>query len=290
MLEYNFNTLDNDFVTIWSRYIKTNDVTLIINDLEKLAELGQVNAVQNWYLFRKEGDNAKIDSIVQSYIQTQGNYNELWAIGNYYSSDSEQMELLYSIIEEYEEFETKANQHRFYGEDEREFARKANEQRNKYYNETFYHYFNDATWSILSLAQRLEELPLYERVAEMQYTLASYIPFSEEALKLHKTAKKNNKIFIKKAIKEYKSRIKANPNLNINDDVMFYFSLAKGIILFKNKKYYKIGFDLLTQLSNRDYSSEFNNYSIQQVKVKTTTGQEQTYSEDYTSSSEEYGL
>ena len=290
MLEYNFNVLDNDFVTIWSRYIKTNDVTLIIDDLEKLAELGQVNAVQSWYLFKKEGDNAKIDSIVQDYIQTQGNYNELWAIGNFYSSDSEQRELLYTIIEEYEEFATKANECAFFEEDEEmEFARKASEQRNKYYNETFYHYFNDATWSILSLAQRLEELPLYERVAEMQYTLASYIPFSEEALKMHKTAKGNNKIFIKRAIKEYKSRVKRNPNLNINDDVMFYFSLAKGIILFKNKKYYKIGFDLLTQLSNRDYSSEFNNYSIQQIQKEKSKGYEQTYSEDYTSL-EEYGL
>ena len=51
MLEYEFDNLDDQFVTIWSKYFLYQDESLIIKDLETLAEMGQINAVQSWYLF-----------------------------------------------------------------------------------------------------------------------------------------------------------------------------------------------------------------------------------------------
>ena len=48
MLENNFNVLDNDFVTLWSKYLTTGNLNL--ETLAMLAELGQVNAIQAYYL------------------------------------------------------------------------------------------------------------------------------------------------------------------------------------------------------------------------------------------------
>ena len=58
MLENNFNELDDDFITIWSRFITAKEFKYlsIKEDLEKLAELGQVNAMQSYYLFLKAGE------------------------------------------------------------------------------------------------------------------------------------------------------------------------------------------------------------------------------------------
>lgn len=81
MLEYGFNELDNDFVTLWSKRIVSGEVSLIFTDLTKLAELGQINAVQSWYLLAKgNDDNAVIDNIVSNL--GNGGANELLAIAH----------------------------------------------------------------------------------------------------------------------------------------------------------------------------------------------------------------
>ena len=66
MLEYKPNELDQDFITCYSRYILAADERAIINDLEKLAEQGQINAIQTWYSLKKVGDNPKIDKLAES--------------------------------------------------------------------------------------------------------------------------------------------------------------------------------------------------------------------------------
>jgi len=81
MLEYDFNELDNDFITIWSKYFLTNDKTAIKEYVEALAELGQINAVQSWYLISGGKENKNINAIVKSY--NGGNFNEYLAMANY---------------------------------------------------------------------------------------------------------------------------------------------------------------------------------------------------------------
>ena len=81
MLEYDFNELDNDFVTLWSKKIVSGEDTLIFKDLTKLAELGQINAIQSWYLLAKDNDdNAVIDNNVENL--GNGGANEMLAIAH----------------------------------------------------------------------------------------------------------------------------------------------------------------------------------------------------------------
>jgi len=81
MLEYDFNELDNDFVTLWSKKIVSGEDSLIFRDLTKLAELGQINAIQSWYLLAKDNDdNTVIDNLVSNL--GNGGANELLATAN----------------------------------------------------------------------------------------------------------------------------------------------------------------------------------------------------------------
>ncbi len=70
MLKKVFTELDNDFITIWSRILLPNkkEETDVLNDLERLAELGQVNAVQTFYsVAEKEKKNLIISKSVDNY-------------------------------------------------------------------------------------------------------------------------------------------------------------------------------------------------------------------------------
>ncbi len=52
----------------------------MVDGIEALAELGQINAVQSWYLVKQNQGNRNIDNIVRSY--NGSNFNEFWAIAN----------------------------------------------------------------------------------------------------------------------------------------------------------------------------------------------------------------
>ena len=59
MIEKDFSPIDDDFITFWSRYMTTDDLPSLnfFETLEKLAELGQVDALQKCYesnMFDKE--------------------------------------------------------------------------------------------------------------------------------------------------------------------------------------------------------------------------------------------
>lgn len=87
MLEEDFNELDNDFITVWSRKILTNNTTRIMPALKQLAEQGQINAVQSYYLLKKDDEKSEIiDSIVDSYYGDT--FNEELAIANKLYSES----------------------------------------------------------------------------------------------------------------------------------------------------------------------------------------------------------
>lgn len=98
MLEYNFNKLDDDFVTIWSQYVMFHDTAAIIEPLTRLAEKGQINAIQSWYLIKRpEVKNDKIDGIVSSYYGDS--FNEALAIAHkIYDRDREKIQSLYESI------------------------------------------------------------------------------------------------------------------------------------------------------------------------------------------------
>lgn len=101
MLEHKekLTELDDDFITIWSNYIIYQDKDIILPFLENLAENGQVNAIQSWYLLKNpEAKNDKIDKIVDSFDITS-NYNKIWAMANRsYDRNREQLSYLENTI------------------------------------------------------------------------------------------------------------------------------------------------------------------------------------------------
>ena len=106
MLEYNFNQLDDDFITLWSNFVLYHDTSLIIEPLQRLAEKGQVNAIQCWYLLKKPAQqNQIIDDIVDGYYGDS--FNEALAIANrvYARTKLELIELKKQIAEYHEKGE-----------------------------------------------------------------------------------------------------------------------------------------------------------------------------------------
>lgn len=91
MLEYDFNQLDDDFITLWSKFMLSYEKDDIIVPLEQLAEKGQINAIQQWYIWKNpEHRNKNIDDIVKGF--TKGTFNEAYAIAcATYSKNKNQM-------------------------------------------------------------------------------------------------------------------------------------------------------------------------------------------------------
>lgn len=72
MLEYDFNELDNDFITIWSKYI-IYPTSCAPKGLEELAKLGQINAMQSVLLF----DDKHLNSVGDLKIHMKSNLEYL---------------------------------------------------------------------------------------------------------------------------------------------------------------------------------------------------------------------
>lgn len=248
MLEYDFTEIDNDFVTIWSKYFLTHDESIIRDRLEALAELGQINSVQSYYLFNKYGENKYIDEIVDSY---KGNsFNELWAMANKYDEDEVAKER--SLI--FEKIKNSDYHITWWGvvytklccEDVAYYRlkKRAIEQAEENY---------EMTGNVCVL----------QRIAEMQSAFDSNLPALRDVygdivykgnLFHHgqKAAKQAKKLMLKeikniKDIKELNEWAKNNPQLA--------YALGKNLISFSIRpKYKKMGVQLLSTLADREIS------------------------------------
>ena len=90
MLEIDFNELDNDFITIWSRKLLGYSIRSIYDDIRKLAELGQVNAVQSYYLLKNDDiHNNIIDEHIKKAGENIGKTDYNWDIAFSHSLESE---------------------------------------------------------------------------------------------------------------------------------------------------------------------------------------------------------
>ena len=248
MLEYEFSELDNDFITLWSKYITTQDSNLIIGDLQKLARLGQVNAVQSWYLFKEKGDDKIIDSIVSGY--TGGSYNELFAMGNFNRTDSQQKDKHDEMMDELryivERDDTTNN-------DVEEYASKVIKK------SPCINPFYQAKEQALHQASTLEDCVIFQRANEMLLTYARYVPLVAWQNQVCKEVLSNCKVIRKNLIKRYNACLKKNPNFSVNDDPQLCYALAKSIIFLSDnistsKRDKELGIFLIKQLANREYS------------------------------------
>lgn len=255
MLEYEFSDLDNDFITLWSKYIVTKDLSLIVNDLQKLARLGQINAVQSWYLFKQKGDDKVIDSIVSGY--TGGSYNELFAIGNYNSTISQNKDKHNELMDDLRYLADRQ------GVEDYEFEEKA---RDVIKNSPCIYPYYQAKEDALYQAKTLGDYTIFERANEMLLTYAKYVPLVSWQNKTIKEVVSNCKVIRKKLLKQYNACLKNNPKFSVNDNPQLCYALAKSIVFLADtiptsKKEKELGVFLIKQLSEREYK---------QIRSKTT--------------------
>lgn len=254
MLEYNFNNYDNDFITIWCRYLVTKDENFVLPSIEELAEKGQINALQAWYNFKQPGDNCKIDSILNSY--NGGNFNELIAMANYHYYD----ENIHEIINEFNEAHKKAmyysnlqieSEYKKYDELEVAAIRKFN--RNQYFQ-----HLSDAKERLadISFSTNYEIQVLHLAIVKRMKNLMEDF-YNDSAQKLYKTNKrffkKHEKLVVKRLLQKYKQEKENNPNLKPSDNPCFFFALGKALAFHSKKEQDRIlGMSFLKALSERE--------------------------------------
>ena len=70
MLEVDFNELDNDFITAWSRYLTGKDKDKAIDVIKILAERGQRDALSAYFtIFGRYSDNIKVNKLLQKELE-----------------------------------------------------------------------------------------------------------------------------------------------------------------------------------------------------------------------------
>ena len=249
MLEYDFNKLDNDFITLWSKYILWNDASSIIKPLERLAEKGQINAIQSWYLIKKQEEkNEKIDAIVDGYYGTS--FNEALAIAcrEYDKSKLELKELRKQIA--------------YYDELGYNFAK-------EYLNETQIFLADDKNKYYIERDRLIEEY----RNTEYAKLLTIAADLTEQACKNAKTISVFERLFeiyaanplvldndriSEKTIVELKKRARSvinNKKASEEDKTRLKFILGKNILFFsKKEKGQSEGTDIMFELSKRPLS------------------------------------
>lgn len=246
MLEYDFNELDNDFVTLWSKKIVSGEDTLIFKDLTKLAELGQINAIQSWYLLAKDNDdNAVIDNNVENL--GNGGANEMLAIAHkdFFKNDrliqmnewAELHNLGYIVRDSYEEegFLTLGSviKNSVYGS----YSKLSIEM---YYNNY------EKTHNPLSL----------ERFYEM---MGGRTAVDKALIDIDQSTSSIEFKQLRKTLLEMYEQDKNN--------VAVAFALGKNLTLFKaNSKLKVLGNQILTELSKRELSKTLQDYEIKGTK------------------------
>lgn len=267
MLEENFTPLDDDFITLWSKYIVSNENYHEIScELEKLAELGQINAIQSWYLFNKPGVNDMIDKNCKG---LGSDSNSLWAKANY------EWLAFNEWIEDYETLTKKVN-----------------------YQGEFFEAIKEKPLipaGVINQTEYVRKVFQAIRAGETEYqetqnplTLQRYLemvaskPF-EPTLK-EKRETKNCALQLRK---ELYNLFWQNPIPQIE------FALGKNLYYFDgNKKTKQEGLQLLTDLSDRGYSKDLLDYSTKgkQIKRKNDDDDDDFIGPIYPISPERYGL
>lgn len=269
MLEFNYNSLDDEFVTFWSRHLTNAEETDMLGKLEKLAEKGQINAIQNWYLYKEVGENKKIDKIVES--MSGENFNELFAMANYFfmrkdlyekfCALTEEYDALYEAIcgfkdddeidimeseytEEYEEvegfdLEESYNVNMQYEEDDKyealsieEMEQKFEEVRNEILNMPHVKLLKKAYSEAIKCFKKTNNILVFSTANEILDCLPQTIPVYEDTDEIEMKVQKQNKIIWNHLLMEYRNNVQDNPQFSPADNPALAFSLAKTILAF----------------------------------------------------------
>lgn len=274
MLEYNFNELDDDFITLWSRYLLSYDATQIAADLEKLAELGQINAIQSYYLFLadagKTETNREIDKRLNESVYSR-NFNHLLAQAHrIWATDVQDRVSLNDLIAtcqlENAQIDIISEKLRHYSDpylSKSEEKAKASLEKNlndwveshqstitELESSKFWQKQNAAIDACIAQANASHDAVVFERYFEL--VSSSVYGHLNDAIE-NRALKHDAKV----ARKELAKRRKANPSPVLD------FTLAKNLIFFsKKEKYNVLGRQILTGLANRELSKTLTEYQL----------------------------
>lgn len=231
------NEFDNDFITLWSDYFLNQDASKVIKPLEKLAEMGQINAVQTWLLLKKFEDR---NEIIEKYIEklllkNSYDFEECLVLANYfYQFDTTEQQdefakirdSLYQYVMQYDQTNDQSLvqtieylKHNFRGFCSVEYNYQAGVALNQIISETSDPIFAE------SLFETLLSTNFYYFIVK-----PSFIKKTKNAL-----------------IKE---------NKKYPEDVQVQFFLAKHLAMFGDRKESEMGKQMLSKLSERELSDK----------------------------------
>lgn len=254
MLEYNFNEIDNDFITCWCKYLLTGDKKMIMKDLEALAELGQINAIQNWYLFNKVGDNPYIDKIVE---ELGDSYNENFVKARIGAKELEQIEEQNRLLAYVNEEEWVSGIRSGYYE----LTERARECRKKVTDLPYIDLYYSAVNRAFQIGNRTNDILVLEAANEMYSELADVIGIESYENDIYKRVRKNNAKICDDILKSFKKEKKENSSFNPLEKPRTCFVFLKAILLYNKKHKQKDNaIEMLKSLANREYSTKFASY------------------------------
>lgn len=242
MLEHDFNELDNDFITIYAKILLNGPDKQALEDLERLAELGQINAIQKWYEHtRFVRQNKAIDRLAR---EISGYGPEQMLVKSNYSMINNHRKL---DLDEWYELYRKSSIWRTRKEDARmkdlEFGLTNSDYINCFYDAIRlcidrYEYNNN-----LLFAEKYFELVISQTKAHGLLTGEEYIIDKKEFL-------------------EVRNRLLGMYNKETTP-ANIAFTLAKNLTLFKaSRKQKALATKILTELSNRKFSKKFEDYKV----------------------------
>ncbi len=246
------DSLNSDYITVWSKFLLTGNYVEIDEKLTQLAELGNVNAICKWYLFNDINLNNKIDSHVLSF--STEDYKMQSAVSYYlYNKDKDK---IFTFLQKQDSLLQKCSEISTLGclvkkdimNDFEESLDKVEEIEKALLGFQFVEQNLRAIEKSLDFYKSDNNILALSDYIEMLKELCNLLPLKRYTHKWQKSIKKNNK----KIIAFF------NTSYNIADilkNELLTFTLAKALAESKDKKAREVSRILLASLANREYKT-----------------------------------
>ena len=264
MLENDMQELNNDYVTLWSKYVLTNDYNSISKDIEALAEMGQIDAIEKFYLHNDE-ENPIVDYQVKT---NKGNdYNVNFIKGIYkINKHSDSYEKLYNrALGIYKNFKIIEDSpvHRYLGgavytQSQEQLMSKLREKMKLYFDllRKVDGYCFVARKKVDDALKEDKNPILIHKKAEITSQLANLALLPATREKYQKESEKLAKEAMTKLYKEYKNLVKSKQEV----DPSLALALAGYYINSKNPTNRTIARALLSNYADRELSTRLKEY------------------------------
>lgn len=230
--------LDNDFIILWSNYLLSGKMDM--NVLTRLAELGQINAVQNYYLFSSQ-KNQKIDKIIDDYSKNQTPDGDYAKLNKYYYYNRKEIdEKSSNFALEYSRLISKRRDGLLFDE---HLESQIHELEEKIRNETYTKSKRDCANSFWNSGIAINNPSQCEMAVEIQ-----------RSVPLH------NSTDLKDCVNQVRKDLISNYVVD-RENNQIKFSLAKNLIYFTSSRKEKaLANQFLQELASQPYSNEIRSF------------------------------